>query len=194
MMIKVISYRDPVPMGFTEVNTTSRGSFKDLSPFYLGPITLLASEGYPAQHCLKMENLWQYSKVYPCHVNEAGFPTDEYFVWRHNGFNKDRVQRYPMGKGAKPLYSWWHGEHLDYITARKKIYIPVYRNLVLRTESYRKLYNWALQGYDIALRDFDGYDHVSQNMTLQDVIDNPKRPMGHAFIIYGLLTGGLDNG
>ena len=191
-MIKVISYRDPVPAGFTEVNTTSRGPFKDLSPFYLGPYAWWNAAGNRTV-CQVFENLWQYSKVYPQHAVN-GMPTQEFFEWRAQGFAKRRAERYPMGKGAKPLYSWWNESALSYIEARRVIYIPLYRSLVLRTKSYAMLYNWALQGYDIALRDFDGYDHVSQNMTLQDVIDNPKRSLGHAFIIYGLLTGELDNG
>ena len=192
-MIRVFNKFEPIPQDFVEVDTTSRGSFKDLSPFYLGPLILLASEGYPAERCLKMENLWQYSKVYQCHVDADGDPTEEFFEWRRNGFNNSRAQRYPMGKGAKPLYSWWYGLHYGYIDARVNIYIPAYRNLVIATDSYRRLYDWVLQGHDIALRDFDGYDHVSRNMTLQGVIRNTKRSMGHAFILYGLLTGELAN-
>jgi hypothetical protein len=141
--------------------------------------------------CLRFENLWQYSKVYAIHADAAGEPTEKFFQWRAFGFSKNRADRYPVGKGMTPLYHYWYGKHLDYIEARQQIYVPLYRDLVLRTESYRKLYNWVLQGRDIALRDFDGYDHVSQNMTLDDVIRNTKRSMGHAFIIYGLLTGEL---
>jgi hypothetical protein len=98
-----------------------------------------------------------------------------------------------MGKGAKPLFSLWGVARYDYVTARSIIYVPHYAELVLMTRSYEMLYNWVLQGRDIALRDFDGYDHVSQNMTLRDVVFNPKRSMGHAFIIYGLLTGELND-
>lgn len=200
-MIKVIQYGQPVPAGFVEVDTTSRGSFKDLSPFYLGPYGWYNEAGNRTE-CLVFENLWQYSKVYSCHAylpeDRAAFPwnyepTKEFFEWRGNGFRKQRADRYPMGKGVKPLYHWWNGCHYNYIDARRMIYIPVYRDLVLRTKSYAMLYNWVLQGRDIALRDFDGYDHVSRNMSLQDVVFNTKRSMGHAFVIYGLLTGELNH-
>lgn len=197
-MIRVFNKFEPIPAGYVEVDTTSRGPFKDLSPFYLGPIQVASGEY--SEWCLLMENLWQYSKVYPCHAylpaGRTKFPwnyepTQEFFDWRAAGFDKRRANRYPMGKGVKPLYSWWHGKHLNYVDAKHQIYIPLYRDLVLKTESYKKLYNWVLQGRDIALRDFDGYDHVSRNMTLKDVINDPKRSLGHAFIIYGLLTGEL---
>jgi hypothetical protein len=198
-MIRVFNKFEPIPSNFVEVDTTSHGSFKDLSPFYLGPINLTINEDEP-MHCLRFENLWQYSKVYREHATlkpglaDFGFmyePTKEFFQWRALGFSKSRAVRYPMGKGIKPLYSYWKGAHLNYIDARYQIYIPVYRELVLRTKSYAMLYNWVLQGRDIALRDFDGYDHASRGMTLRDVINNPKKSMGHAFVIYGLLTGEL---
>lgn len=189
-MIRVFNKFEPIPHGYVEVDTTSRGPFKDLSPFFLGPIQVSSGE-YP-EWCLRFENLWQYSKVYPCHAVN-GEPTAEFYNWRALGFSKDRAERYPMGKGVKPLYHWWHGKRYDYIGARRAIYIPLYRDLVLRTKSYAMLYNWVLQGRDIALRDFDGYDHVSRNMSLQDVVFNTKRSMGHAFIIYGLLTGELNH-
>ena len=189
-MIKVIQYGQPTPPGFVEVDTTSRGPFKDLSPFYLGPYTWM--DGPARMTCQVFENLWQYSKVYPQHTSN-NHPTLEYYAWRDKGFASRRAERYPMGKGVKPLYSLWNGKRLDYVTARKVIYIPIYAELVLKTDSYRKLYNWVLQGYDIALRDFDGYDHVSQGMTLRDVMNTPKRSMGHGFVIYGLLTGELTN-
>jgi hypothetical protein len=53
------------------------------------------------------------------------------------------------------------------------------------------LYNMVLRGDNIALRDFDGYDHIKMGMTFEQVVMNPKKPLGHAFIIYGLLTGDL---
>jgi hypothetical protein len=35
-----------------------------------------------------------------------------------------------MGRGAKPEYSLWDGERLDYIEARKRIYAPLYARAV----------------------------------------------------------------
>lgn len=184
-MIRVLNKFEPNPYGGVEVDTTSRGGFKDLSPFYLGPYIWLDMKANI------MENLWQYSKVYPEHVGNDGNPTSDWYEWQMTGFNSDRANRYPMGKGKKPLYSFWMGEKLAYIPARKKIYIPAYMELVLRTKSYALLYQWVMEGRDIILRDFDGYDHVKLGRTLADVTNN-KKTMGHAFIIAGLLTGQID--
>lgn len=190
-MIRVFNKFETIPPGYVEVDTTSRGPFKDLSPFYLGPIDYNCPFTGPVR-CQRFENLWQYCKVYPEHVDHnTKEPLPQYYEWRNAGFANRRAVRYPMGKGAKPLFSLWSAEHYDYVTARRIIYVPLYADLVIKTSSYEKVYNWVLQGHDIALRDFDGYDHMSQNMTLRDVIFNPKRSMGHAFVIFGLLTGEL---
>jgi hypothetical protein len=193
-MIRVLSKFEPNTYGGVEVDTTSRGGFKDLSPFYLGPRAWTESTGlddgtYTSVCAMNMENLWQYSKVYPEFITHDGKISPNWFEWRSVGFNMQKANRYPMGKGRKPVFSYWMGERLDYISARKKIYIPAYRDLVLRTKSYALLYQWVIEGRDIILRDFDGYDHTKIGMSLDDVINNPKKPMGHAFVIYGLLTG-----
>ena len=41
------------------------------------------------------------------------------------------------------------------------------------------------------LLDFDAYDYMSQGMTLRDVALNPKRSMGHAFVLAMMLKGEL---
>lgn len=196
-MIRVLNKFEPNPYGGVEVDTTSHGGFKDLSPFYLGPYVWKEfnwNAGSPVEmKAMVMENLWQYSKVYPNHVNTAGALSPEWYKWRDAGFRSTKAERYPMGKGKKPLYSLWDGEILDYVTARKKIYIPAYRDLVLQTKSYAMLYQWVMEGRDIILRDFDGYDHVKMGMSLADVANNPKKSMGHAFIIAGLLTGQINS-
>ena len=46
-------------------------------------------------------------------------------------------------------------------------------------------------GKKIALFDYDGYYHYGSNMSLTDVIYNPRRKMGHAFYLLGMLTNDL---
>jgi len=95
-----------------------------------------------------------------------------------------------MGEGAKPLFSFWDNQKLNYIAARKQIYIPLYAKYVQQTFAYEhlaELYNF----YDgeIALADFDGYRHRDLGMSLIDVINNPSRSMGHAFVLSMCLEG-----
>lgn len=99
--------------------------------------------------------------------------------------------RYPMGRGARPLYSWWDGKKLGYIEARKRIYVPLYAEAVVRTSGWKRLS--ALYDTEplLVLRDFDGYDHAPLGMSLQNVLRDPTRKMGHAFVLAMLLSGDL---
>ena len=48
-------------------------------------------------------------------------------------------------------------------------------------EENKELYLW----------DFDGYNHKALGLTYDQVIDDPNRKMGHAFVIGMLLEGYL---
>jgi len=191
-MVHVIGPRDRKRMlefkdkGIPIVNTTSsaKGCWSTLlSPFYLGPVYLY--RGYSA---LKMENAWQYSKVYTRHVDAEGNPTPAYFEWAQEGWKNKVAVRYPMGKGIKPEYLWWDGEKIDYIAARKKVYAPLYIKCVVSTKAFTKLKEMRDNNPEIVLWDFDGYDYISLGMTLKDVLNDPTRKMGHAFVLAILLT------
>lgn len=167
------------------IDTTSRSKTwsQGLSPFYAGPCALYG--GHVARN---VENGWQYCKVYAEHVDAEGNPTEEYFRWAKAGWAKVRADRYPMGKGAKPLYSWWDGEKLDYVSARKKIYIPLYSSAVRKTEAFIQLKNLYNETGHVRLRDFDGYDYRAKGQSLKDVMHNPLKKMGHAFVLALMLT------
>lgn len=186
MKIHVCGYKDSPQNGLV-INTTSRSTnwSRGLSPFVLGPVDLYAS--YRAKN---VENGWQFSKVYSNYIDENDNIKPEYFIWANNGWNDSVARRYPMGKGIKPEYSLWNGKKLDYISARKNIYIPLYKKSVENTDAFKKLKEYANK-QEIWLWDFDGYDHENYNMTFDDVINSKTRKMGHAFVLAMLLTGYL---
>ena len=173
-----------------DVTTRSNTKFRALSPMLLGPVFL---HGH-GEHAQNVENGWQYSKVYSRHVckfhckyvesEEHPHPDDSYFEWRDSGFKKQWADRYPMGKGAAPEFSWWYDTQLDYIEARKQIYIPVYRDAVLQYQRdlLDELIDLAHQD-DLTIVDFDAYNHHLRGMTLEDVLNNPKDKMGHGFVL-----------
>jgi len=172
-----------------EIDTTSgRGAYRDLSPFILGPIQTYESN----IQARNLENCWQFSKVYRRFLDKDGNPSAEYFSWRNTGWIDERAHRYPMGRGAKPEYSWWWGEKLDYIRARKVIYARLYAKYVVRTQSWLRLKEIYDSGQDIILRDYDGYDNIVLGMSLRDVINDPKRKMGHAFVLKMILLTKLE--
>ncbi len=176
------------PYAGVEIDTTANsGEFRDLSPFVLGPIEVPSvgrSENF--------ENLWQYSKVYSIHVDSSGELTTEWFDWRAKGFAHKYAHRYPMGKGSIPLYSWWKGEKLGYVDARKKIYASIYAEYVRNTNSFATLKQLYLDSAVLILRDYDAYDHIALGMSLVNVINNPNRKCGHAFVLAMMLTGVLE--
>ena len=172
------------------VNTTSSAAnwSRGLSPFFLGPIKLYPSA--PCKEGLVFENVWQYAKVYSAY-DSNGEPNSLYFDWALKGF-RDRIpRRYPMGKGTVPEYSWWNEEKLTYIEARKKIYIPLFRDAVYKTAAYKQLESlYKLRG-EITLWDYDGYDHKEFGFCFEDVINHPKLKMGHAFVLAMMLENYL---
>lgn len=162
------------------INTTSSGTeFKGLSPFFLGPINLYGM--YIAQN---VENAWQFSKVYKQYVDKYGMPTEEYFNWAIKGWNDKFAHRYPLGKNVKPLYSLWNGQQLNYIQARKQIYIPLYSVSVQKTEEWQNLLDLIRKGNEIVLFDYDGYSDYN---SIEEVENNPNKKMGHAFVLAKIL-------
>jgi hypothetical protein len=185
-LIKALfKFSKDIPDGSIVIDTTSgKGEYRELSPFVL-----------PAPPAKCFENLWQYSKVYNSQIDSKGEPVPSWYGWRERGFTSVQAHRYPMGKGMIPEYSYWDGQHLGYIQARKQIYIPEYSKNVSKTESYHKLdylYQECLGlNRHLILLDYDAYDHQGFGMTLKDVVHNPNRKMGHAFVLLIMLTNQL---
>ena len=184
-MIRVVNPRTPISA--ITINTTSRSRnwSRGLSPFFLGPVPLY--EGAPCPEATCVENAWQGAKVYPIQVGPAGDPMPAYFDWARGVFTSERALRYPMGKGAVPAYSWWGDAPLPYVEARKRIYIPIYARLVVKTDAFAQLLRLYRRWGKIDLWDFDGYDHHALGMSLKDVINSDTRKMGHAFVLAILL-------
>jgi hypothetical protein len=170
----------------TIVISTVAKNTPGLSPFCLGPCSLYDS--YEAQN---MENAWQFSKVYEEHWNaNKQQPRQEYWNWAIRGWDDKKAHRYPMGKGRKPVCSWWIGRKLDYVAARKTIYGPLYIKAVQThgRHTYNRLRIHLREYGHLILLDYDAYDHKHLGMSLTDVLNDPKRKMGHAFVLAMLLT------
>ena len=87
------------------------------------------------------------------------------------------------------MYSWWDGDKLDYIEARKRIYIPLYAEAVKKSEAFKNLKTMHDTGEDLFLQDFDGYNFRALDLSFEEVINDPRRKMGHAFVLAMLLEG-----
>lgn len=195
MKIRVLNYQEWRKESFDKdqviVATSQSKDFgKAFSPFFLGPINATLPNGEEVE-CKIFENYWQFSKTFAYHIGPDGNPSDLYLKWAKAGFLNPQGVRYPMGKGAKPEYSYFKGKKLGYVDARKQIYVPYYMELVYRTPEWNALVEryteLKVKGKDLILIDFDGYDHYELGMTLKDVLNNPNRSMGHAFVLAAML-------
>lgn len=192
-MIRVVNFQHKIPEHHLSiVNTTSRSNnwSAGLSPFFLGPVDLYG--GYVAKN---VENAWQYSKVYEYYLEDDGSVGDRYFSWAKDGWDNHRAVRYPMGKdAAKPLYSYWDGEQMDYITARKNIYIPLYSKAVGKTSAFKKLKEMYLDCYfnsleTLYLLDFDAHNLMPGTFEYWDLWNNPNIKVGHGYVLAMMLEG-----
>ena len=187
MEIRICGPRDRAPKNAIVVNTTSRAKdkWKALSPFFLGPVNL--PWGIESKN---VENAWQFSKVYKEHLDKDGeLSAIKWATWAAKGWTSDYAHRYPMGRGARPEYACWPTGKLDYIESRKQIYCPLYSEAVLSTTVFQDLKKLASQTSTLWLWDFDGYDHVKYGMALEEVLNYPRKKMGHAFVLAMLLEG-----
>lgn len=174
----------PLPDGFTpdlDVDVTSHSTSKglQLSPFKLGPVPL--DDGTTA---LNLENLWQFSGVYEEHwdsVNECPLP--EWYAWRDAGYANPLPHRYPMGKGVRPVCTWWDGEALDSFQTRQHLHTPTYIDSAKETGAWRWLLRELKRGKRVVLRDFDTFDTVAEGITLEAALADPNRKVGHGMIL-----------
>lgn len=179
---------------FINVTTSGGPNGSLFSPMRLGPVKVY--QGIHANCSAKnVENAWQFSKVYPEHDNN-GEPTKEWYDWRDKGFDDHWAHRYPMGKGATPLYSWV-GRPIDYIQARKMIYTACYTTAVYDhiSEVFLKLVNIVKENEQITLLDYDVYPGTTgDNLTFKEIINNPDVKMGHAYVLANMINQALLNG
>lgn len=174
-------------LDYQVIDTTSgSGDFSDLSPFILGPCMTYIGGIYAR----RFENLWQYSKVYKEYIQE-GYPSLRWYAWRDRGWSNPLAVRYPMGKGAKPEYLYWNSNKMGYVDARKKVYAPEYARNVAVTGAYKRLKK-LFEEKNLILLDYDAYDRELVGYSLKDVINNPDRKCGHAFVLAMMLTGELE--
>lgn len=177
------------PRKVINCTSNSRDQFRELSPFFLGPCKL--PDGRESKN---MENAWQYSKVFPAHLERYdNLKVDYWLEWSQSGFDQRKAVRYPFGKGVNARFSLFREERLGYIEARKRLYIALYAKAVVKTDAYLELKELRQQ-HDliIVLQDYDAYDNRHLNRSFEDVLNSPDRKCGHGFVLGMMLTLGDD--
>lgn len=160
-----------------DVSSYSSSWGRALSPFILGPLTL--PDGRVAR---VMENAWQYSKVYADHWDAvARSPNADWYEWMSAGFDDPRPRRFPRGRGKKPEGAWWQGRLLDYLHARRLIYVPLYVQSVLETDAWWLLQEWYASTAEPVLWEPDGRDLAGRS--LLDAAVDTTWPFGHGAVL-----------
>lgn len=157
------------------VDVTSKAALPILkfSPFYpIGNIPIPYSNG---QTAASVEGIWQGLKVF----ESEGIDPKKFAVTNMKGL-KRTVRKLGIPKGHQKGLE--HTELLDYITARKLIYLPVYKWVLENAlqEEIALLNTWATQ-QPLVLLDYE---------TNGDVED-PSKPLSHAQLIRLYLEGAL---
>ena len=149
------------------IDVTSKGvlPFLKFSPFYpIGDIPVPFSKGMLSE---SVEGIWQRLKVFENEDVDAR----KFSITSMNGL-KRTVRKYGIPRGHRQGVNGQ--ELLDYITARKKIYLPTY-NWVLanKLEDEMNQLTELAQAETVVLLDYE---------TNGD-IDNPLKPLSHAQLI-----------
>ncbi len=178
--------------GFKNINVCSGSPSKDwrtLSPMLLGPIEYqfheIGDEKETHLFATNLENLWQFSKVWPGEEDaKTKLPSRIFFTRRQQGWLDKKAHR--RVKPGAPLYSYFKGEKLNYLEARRKIYCPLYASLVEKTPASQKLYKMVHeQGQNIQTLGYDGY--AFSGKTLRECFLDTSRPFGHELVLVCLL-------
>lgn len=185
---------DRPPPGTHTVNTTSKSSVawqKGLSPFFLTVDGVPLRPGGDVLDGVLLENVWQGLKVYAEDADKDGNPTGAYWTFRERVFRCKTPLRFPKGRGAKPLYALpLRGEgRLRYVESRIKTYVPLYEAAVTASPAFKQLQDVVKEKGTVWLFDFDGNACLQQGKSLEWMLYNTKRKMGHGFVLAGLLRG-----
>ncbi len=110
-------------------------------------------------------------------------------------------RRFPKGKGKKILCARFEGYEemgdIDYITARKTVYVKEYYNLIKDREMTLQWKKALEEGKNITIYDFDGPRTDEGGVTclevteelLNEKIKDIKYPFGHGYVVACLISG-----
>jgi hypothetical protein len=176
------------PEGATKVNVTSAQGLTSKNRRDFLPMTPVEG-GYKGFY--NFEAFWQSGKVF------EGIPEEDVKKYWHS--IKEAKRRYPNSKDKKVLYA--HFEHdpeqYDYVASRKKIYVPLYFDMMKEKEMAQFWKKEVELGKDIVVYDFDGPRLEGGKVTCEEVtpefirekINDPKFPFGHGYIVSAWFKG-----
>lgn len=180
-----------------------------------------------------IENVYQFSKVYKIvpyskqrysrydntviwehpseiHINNNNELTKEYYDWRNKGMDNIHPVRYPVGFKNRHscLFSISNdnmNNRLNYIQARKEIYLKEYSKAVVKQPLFHELKQRLNKGENLLIIEVDGphqesldyykdkynvNDNFIENDTIlinknnmEILLNDPKHPFGHGYCL-----------
>lgn len=180
-------WAEPINKDSIKINVTSTQSKKSKNRLAFSPMTEIAGL-YKGYWCF--ENYWHSGKVY------QEVPIEKTKNWWKN--LKEPKRRYPGSKDMKVLYSLFdnNDEKMDYVTSRKKIYVPEYYNLIKDSEMITYWKN-KLKDQDLTIYDLDGPKNDDGQITcleltkrlLIEKINDTRFSFGHGYIVAACIAG-----
>lgn len=175
-------WAEPLQKDTFKINVTSMQSKNNKNRINFSPMTEIVN-GYKGYW--NFENYWQSGKVF----EDISIEESKKY-WKEL---KQAKRRYPNSKNKKVLYALFdeYTEKMDYITSRKKIYVPQYYDLIKDKELIIYWKDKIKQGYSITIYDFDGPRNENgdpicvefSEELLIDKINDIKFPFGHGYIV-----------
>jgi hypothetical protein len=168
------------------------------------------------QRYSRYDNTIIWNHPYEIHVDEKGNLTPEYWNWRKKLSRCEYHIRYPVGfnyrsnclyalKRISKQENGIYYEKLDYIQARKEIYMPVYIKLAKKEKQYNDLLEMLKKGINILIIEVDsphqedleyykekyGVDDdfivnntmICNKENIDIMLNDPKHPFGHGYCL-----------
>lgn len=180
-------WADPLPTEYIKINVTSAQAKNNKNRIAFSPMTHIVG-GYKGYY--NFEHYWQSGKIFkdiPENITKL--------YWKEL---KEPKRRYPKSKGKKVLYSKFEciKEKMDYITSRKKVYIPEYYELIKNNETL-KYWKEKSKDNNLIIYDFDGPRDDNNNVLCLELtkellinkINYEKHPFGHGYIVAASIMG-----
>ncbi len=171
----------PTPMKAIDVTSgqaTESETRRDFSP--MTPV----EGGYKGYW--NFEHYWQSGKVF------EGVDIKTARAWWKKQVEPKR--RYPGSKDLRVLHACWDpvcNDKMDWVTSRKRIYVPEYFELMKDRPSAIALREYIAKGNDVVIYDYDGPRNPDRSNSIMEVtVENLKEkinatdfPFGHGYIV-----------
>jgi len=186
-MIIPVTEKYQIPSGAISFDVTSRSTkwTRCFSPFYIGPI-----QTYDGYCSVCLENCYQFSKVFPEHIDQDQNPSQSYFDWAIKGWQSKNAVRYPMGiwNNNSFIYHFWDSKKLTHKEARRTIFVHNFAKAVKDTEHFKGLQKINEMYKEVYLIDFEGYDFRKLGMSYEDVLES-SFPFGQGMVLSMMIDG-----